>query len=503
MSDSQPTIRRERTAIRRYRCSRPVSLALANGLIGKGMSVLDYGCGHGADVRYLQSKKIRARGWDPHYAPDKRGLQSADVVHLGYVLNVIEKPDERAQALHSAFELAQKALVVAVRVDRALAGTDAEEFGDGVLTARDTFQKVFTQEEFRSYLETTLGHRPHVASLGVAYVFKDAGLEQHYLATRAFARNLEYRTELLAEFAKNPTARRYVALANKLGRAPLAEEFRGYPKLVADFGSAERLRRLLLAHVDPETFAGARSERREDILTYLAMLRLQGIAAPPFGVLPPSIQQDIKACFPAYTAAREEADRFLFEVGRPERVAQACAESPVGKHLPKDLYVHSSVESEMPPLLRLIVFAAQQVVGKVDYDIVKIRTDGRAVSFLAYDRFYEDPHPALRSSVRVYLPKTEYDIRDYRDSSNPPILHRKETLVGRDHPGYAEFERLTKEEDALGLLSSPDIGYRQQWDMLLRERGLAVDGYRVIPRTAETGRDGREGPSAQSADGTE
>ena len=127
--------------------------------------------------------------------------------------------------------------------------------------------------------------------------------------------------------------------------------------------------------------------RREDILTYLAILRLQGLAAPPFGVLPPSIQQDIKSCFPAYTAAKEEADRFLFGLGRPEQVAQACAQSPVGKHLPKDLYVHTSVEPDMPALLRLIVFAAQLVVGKVDYGVTKIRTDGRAVSFLAYHRF--------------------------------------------------------------------------------------------------------------------
>jgi hypothetical protein len=136
------------------------------------MSVLDYGCGHGADVRYLKSKKIRARGWDPHYAPEERGLQPADVVNLGYVLNVIEKPEERVQALRSAFALAQKALVVAVRVDRSLAGTDAEEYGDGVLTARDTFQKVFTQGEFQAYLENALGHRPQVVSLGVAYVFR-------------------------------------------------------------------------------------------------------------------------------------------------------------------------------------------------------------------------------------------------------------------------------------------------------------------------------------------
>ena len=200
MTDKRTTIRRERTAIRRYRCSKPVSLAIADGLIAKGSSVLDYGCGRGADVRYLRSKKIRTQGWDPHYVPDERCLQPADIVNLGYVLNVIERPDERAEALRSAFELAKKALVVAVRVDRALAASGAEEFGDGVVTARDTFQKVFTQQELRGYLEATLGHRPQVASLGIAYIFKDADFEQRFLATRAFSRRFEYRAELLEEF---------------------------------------------------------------------------------------------------------------------------------------------------------------------------------------------------------------------------------------------------------------------------------------------------------------
>ena len=153
LSESQPTVRRERTAIRRTVLSASVAgpgeRSDYQGDVGSRLRVWARGrCPISA------SKKIRARGWDPHYAPDRRGLQPADVVNLGYVLNVIEKPDERTQALHSAFGLAQKALVVAVRVDRALAGTDAEEFGDGVLTARDTFQKVFTQEEFCSYLET-------------------------------------------------------------------------------------------------------------------------------------------------------------------------------------------------------------------------------------------------------------------------------------------------------------------------------------------------------------
>ena len=43
-------VRREKTAIMRYRYSRPVMLALSHALITPGMSVFDYGCGRGEDL---------------------------------------------------------------------------------------------------------------------------------------------------------------------------------------------------------------------------------------------------------------------------------------------------------------------------------------------------------------------------------------------------------------------------------------------------------------------
>jgi len=52
-----------------------------------------YGCGLGADIRGLRELGFDAYGWDPVHAPD--GPQAdADVVNLGYVLNVIEDPAE-------------------------------------------------------------------------------------------------------------------------------------------------------------------------------------------------------------------------------------------------------------------------------------------------------------------------------------------------------------------------------------------------------------------------
>src|SRR5437773_3580392 len=193
-------IRRDKTAIRRHRCSKPIALALADGLIERTTSVFDYGCGLGGDLRYLKARRIRANGWDPHHSPNAK-LQAADVVNLGYVLNVIENADERRGTLRQAFETARQVLVVSVRVDRGI--DEAEQFGDGLLTGRGTFQKLYSQEEFRSYVEATLDHSLHTASLGVGYVFKAEKAEARSVANKAFTRRLEYRTGLIEEFARS------------------------------------------------------------------------------------------------------------------------------------------------------------------------------------------------------------------------------------------------------------------------------------------------------------
>jgi DNA phosphorothioation-associated putative methyltransferase len=397
-------------------------------------------------------------------------------VNLGYVLNVVEDPAERHKILVHAYGLASQVLVVAVRVDRSLEG--ATDYGDGFLTNARTFQKIYGQSEFREYLERVLARRINTAALGIAYVFKDEQTERRYLANRAFTRRLEYRTDLIEQFAKSAVAGRFVRLANKLGRMPTPEEFTGFPRLVEVFGSPQRIERLTLRYVNQTAFDGSRAQRREDILAYFAMLQLQGLRPPPIGVLPTSIQSDIKSIWASYRAAQTEGEKFLFGMGNPDLVRAAYASVGFGKVVASEFYLHRSVEDEMPALLRLLIFAARQIVGEVAYDVLKIAQDGRVLSFLSYPDFDVDPHPALHHRVRVYLPKAAYDIRGY--DANPPILHRKDTLVAPSYPHYEKFRRLTEEEEAHGLLSLPNIGYRTAWLQLLQEKGLAVRDHEVV-----------------------
>jgi hypothetical protein len=71
--------------------------------------------------------------------------------------------------------------------------------------------------------------------------------------------------------------------------------------------------------------------------------------------------------------------------------------------------------------------------------------------------------------------------RWFSGQPNPPVLHRKECFVAEDYPRRTTFARLTKTEEAAGLLDETDrIGLRRGWEALLAEKGLTLVGHRLV-----------------------
>lgn len=177
-----PEISPAKTAIARRALSRPVAKALEDGVIAPGESVFDYGQGRGTDVALLAQEGYDVRGWDKFHAPDAP-KQAADVVNMGFVLNVIADPAERAAALKEAMSLARRAAIVSVRTDvKALDKLKgAVPYSDGVLTTAHTFQHFYSDEEAANYLQEQTGLTPHRVDSGVYYLFKDKALERAYL----------------------------------------------------------------------------------------------------------------------------------------------------------------------------------------------------------------------------------------------------------------------------------------------------------------------------------
>jgi DNA phosphorothioation-associated putative methyltransferase len=320
-----------------------------------------------------------------------------------------------------------------------------------------------------------------MASFGIAYVFKDTQAESDYLARLSLFRPISFRETVRKEFFRDRTAQRYLSVTKTLGRPPLPAEFKAMPRLIERYGSLQRIERIAESMIDGDALVSTREEKRSNFLTYIAMLHLQGLTPPPLRALPDDVQADIKMLWPSYKASIQAGTNFLFELGKPGAIEEQCRRSPIGKRLPDSLYVHSSGEAQLPPLLRLMILAARRIVGELEYDLIKISLDGKKLSFLRYPDFEDSPHPELAYSVRVYLPTASYGIKDFRESDNPPILHRKETFVDILHPRYAEYAELTAQEDSFGLLGRNDIGTRKGWSAALQERGLRSVGRSLAP----------------------
>lgn len=477
-------IQRHKAALRRIDVSRPIRLALNDGVVRPDVRVLDYGCGHGEDVRQLRARGVTCEGWDPVFRPQVE-RKAADVVNLGYVINVIEDPGERAEVLRNAWGLTEGVLVVAGRLAieaKPTAGLGA--FEDGYVTRLGTFQKLYQQHELRTWIEHSLGRDVVPAGPGVFYVFRDAQAQQSFLAAR-YRRPLSTpkirRSDALYEEHKDLLCPLLEFLGAR-GRVPDPSELPDAVAIEKALGSIRRAFQLLRSVVGSSQWSEVEHQRTQDLLVYLALSRFG--KRPKLSELPRNIQLDIRAFFTSYQTACELADAMLFSIGNLATIDRTSRTSPVGKQTPTALYVHVSALHLLSTELRLYEGCARGYIGSVEgATVVKLCRDEPRVSYLAYPDFDDDPHPALASALGVPLQTFRIDSRDYTNSRNRPILHRKEDFVPPDYPLREKFARLTKQEERFGLYADPKrIGTQEGWTETLMQAGVELRGHRVIRR---------------------
>ncbi len=242
---------RHKTAMTRYDLSKPVKTLLEYGMLNKGATFFDYGCGQGSDVRGLQGLGHDADGWDPAYRPSTV-KRPADIVNMGYVLNVIEDPVERLEALVDAFRYARRLLVVSGLINETVDTATAQQYGDGVLTRANTFQKYFEQQELQQYIEDALSTTAVPVSLGIFYVFRDPAEHQDFISART-RRTVDW-TQISARLGLGEPRTIWKSLfeAHKelldgfgkvtleLGRIPKPSEYEHLAQINEQLGSAKR-----------------------------------------------------------------------------------------------------------------------------------------------------------------------------------------------------------------------------------------------------------------------
>jgi DNA phosphorothioation-associated putative methyltransferase len=485
MSGIENQIARHKTAIRRPSYSLPISCLLRDGLVHTETSVFDYGCGHGQDIELLRGAGIDGDGWDPAHRADGQ-KRPADVVNLGYVINVIEDPRDRAAAVRAAWELSLKLLVVAAQIEFAAPDKEQPRFADGVLTSRGTFQKYYTQTELREYLEKELSTDAIPAAPGVFYVFKDETTKQQFLATR-FHRRIAVPRKRVSElrFEQNlDVLGPLMAALTELGRLPGPEEFPQSADVIERFGSLKKAFALIRRVTDQQPWADIAQRRTEDLLVYLALSRFA--RRPKLSKLPAGIQRDIKAFLGSYRQACTRADTLLFRAGDPAAIDAACQMAGIGKLVDNALIVHRTALDHLPPLLRIYEGCARALVGDIDEaNLIKLHRYSGKVSYIAYPDFDTVAHPPLRLRVKVTLPSLAINFFDYSNWQDPPLLFRKEQFLHTDDPLREKFARLTRQEEKHGLLDQiNDSLPASHWDIRIRASGRVLRGHHLVcPRS--------------------
>lgn len=490
-------VHRHRTALQRYSLSTPMQALFRHGYLDGRSTVFDYGCGRGDDVRILQALGVDASGWDPHFAPqnDKR---EADVVNLGFVINVVEDLRERRAAVTGAYALARKVLAVAALIGGRTAFEQHRLFRDGVLTTRGTFQKYFSQQELREYLEDALGREPIAVAPGVFFVFRDDAEEQRFLAARqtqarCLVRLPKVKTERPERPPKVPRLSRWErhrelledfwSRCLELGRVPKDAEYARLTELRSLLGSPQTVLTKLRAQHGEASLDAARRVRMEDLLVYLALNVFERRRS--FRRLPESLQRDIAGFWGSYAAAQEEATKLLFSLGKTEVIHAACtaaADAGIG-HLDGDhsLQLHASLVPRLPAVLRAYVGCASRLYGEVEAaDLVKIHVQSGKLSLMTYDDFAGKPLPRLLERVKIDLRAQRVVFFDYGEAEAVQVLYGKARYV---MPDFKRYEEQVGFDAALARLGIDLSGFGPDAQVLegaLRERRVRIHGFRLV-----------------------
>ncbi|MDZ7996177.1 MAG: DNA phosphorothioation-associated putative methyltransferase [Nostoc sp. EfeVER01] len=475
-------IERHRAAIARPDISRPVRLAIEGSILNQDTTFFDYGCGYGGDVERVKNLGYTSAGWDPYYHPDVPRTP-ADVVNLGYVLNVIEDSEERRQSLIKAWELTGKVLIVAAQILINAPSKTQLAYNDGIVTRRNTFQKYYEQQELKTYIDEVLNVDAVPIALGVYFVFRDEAEKESYKAIRFFSTTSTPRVRIPIKRFEDyqEQLQPLMAFFTKRGRLPVKGELENEQELLSEFGNFRRAFSVILQATDEAEWDAIAYRRSLDIQVYLALTHFD--KRPAWQKLAPEMRHDIKAFFSSYEEACLVADQKLFSLGKPGVIKAACEKSKIGKHTRGALYVHVSALAALDPVLRICEGCASRTIGRIDEaTLIKYHTDKPQISYLSYPEFDTDPHPALKASIGIDLKTLFVTHRDYETRANPPILHRKETFVTSDYPGYEEFAKLTQQEQELGLLNQKsDIGTREGWEKCLAAYRVEIRGHQVYP----------------------
>lgn len=480
-------IERHRTALTRVRFSRPFQLLQKLGYL-EGYTVFDFGCGKGGDVELAQELGVKAQGWDPHFSPKSEKVK-ADVVNLGYVINVIEDPEHRRETLLEAAEYANKLLIVSAMLE-SQQRSNGVRFGDGVITKRNTFQKYFTQPELRHFIETAVASKAFALQPGIFAVFFDEGEEQKYLESLSrrrkgkpsIARVRQQQLEQLFDEHEQQLSNLWDVCV-EYGRLPKEKELFEFEGLFRSIGSYRKALQVIRNKHDLSELEPRKASRKSDLLVYYALSAFRRDRR--YRKQPLRLATDTKEYLGSRTNAEKLAAHLLINLADVDQIRRACM-TAIEKDLgcledERSFSFLSETLGELPPLLRVYVGAGLELYGnEAEYTLAKIHIDTGKLTLMTCDDFWGSPLPRMLSRIKISLKEQSVEVFEYEGAFEPPYVYEKSRWMPKISPRYLDQVLFDEEMRVLGVSEFGKYGPTpDQLYQLLDRQNLTIDESQV------------------------
>lgn len=157
-----------------------------------------------------------------------------------------------------------------------------------------------------------------------------------------------------------------------------------------------------------------------------------------------------------------------------EEYKSAVKSLPFGKRVGQNIYILSDDLTNASPFLYKFISPLGNTGSNI---LIKFFLDQFKISFLEYPDFFKNPHPALSKSTTLDLNTGKKREIDYSKHDNPPILHRKETMISPEREEFSVWKKLTEKLEMYNCFEdAKKIGFKQFWDKRLQEKGLYYVG---------------------------
>jgi len=460
-------VQRHKTAIGRPALSLPSKLLFQSGLATDETSLLDYGCGRGDDVKFLRELGIPAVGWDPYFVPDPALLVPHDIVNLGFVLNVIEDPEERKTVLTDAYALANKCLSVSVMLHSQNDTATSMPYGDGQLTSKKTFQKYYEQVEFDELISNQLSTAPIAAAPGVFFIFKDEALEQDFLLKRQLGIIQDYEPrDLLAKINEQKEksdlvlrttenlVRHTLAFARKPELRELPRYFR--QQLAKTELSYRRVFNAASQQISEEELKKAAIRKKEQLKLFFAMHLFS--SRPKYRKLNSTLQKDVRLHFGSMKDLEKVSKELLYSLGSFDLLLADSLDAQsagYGHYQDEKFTLKAENLANIPIRLRGVVALAERLAGAIeDNDLIRIHIVSKKVTYIKVEKFDVSPLPRMMARTIVKFRENEIVNLDHSKDGRVKAVYFKSRYMRHTDKNYkaqSEFDHL--------ILNSLDLDF--------------------------------------------